>query len=165
MEINKQVNHHNIAMGIHIATFGKWIFPLGNFVLPILLWMVNSKKSDFIDKHGKEAINFQLSITLWTVILAFIGGGVIIGSMISGGPDLWQAMNGPHFPFTQDMGIFSTVVASGIICGTLIIALAVIDLVCTIKAAIKAHEGLDYHYPLTINFIPHTSIEEPSNTN
>lgn len=165
MAENKQINHHNIAMGIHIATFGKWIFPLGNFVLPILLWMVNSKKSNFIDKHGKEAINFQLSITLWTVILAFIGGGVIIGSMISGGPDLWQAMDGPRFPFAQDMGIFSTVVASGIICGTLIIALAVIDLVCTIKAAIKAHEGLDYHYPLTINFIPHTSIEEPSNTN
>lgn len=165
MAENKQINHHNIAMGIHIATFGKWIFPLGNFVLPILLWMVNSKKSNFIDKHGKEAINFQLSITLWTVILAFIGGGVIIGSMISGGPDLWQAMDGHRFPFAQDMGIFSTVVASGIICGTLIIALAVIDLVCTIKAAIKAHEGLDYHYPLTINFIPHTSIEEPSNTN
>jgi len=165
MEKNKQFNHHNIAMGIHLATFGKWIFPLGNFILPILLWMVNSKKSDFIDRHGKQAINFQLSITLWTVILAFIGGGIIIGSMISGGPDLWEAMDGDHFPFSSDMGIFSTIVASGVICGTLILALSIVDLVCTIKAAIKAHEGLDYKYPLTVNFIPDNTVKETLNTN
>ncbi|PRP66091.1 DUF4870 domain-containing protein [Nonlabens agnitus] len=165
MEKQQQNNHNNIAMGIHLATFGKWIFPLGNFILPILLWMVNSKKSDFIDRHGKQAINFQLSITLWTVILAFIGGGVIIGSMISGGPDLWQAMDGPSFPFANDLGIFSTIVASGVICGTLILALGIVDLVCTIKAAIRAHDGQEYRYPLTINFIPDTPVQETSNTN
>ncbi len=165
MKKNTTNNHHNIAMGIHLATFGKWVFPLGNFVLPILLWMVNSKKSDFIDRHGKQAINFQLSITLWTVILALIGGGVIIGSMISGGPALWDHFDRDYFPFSENMGIFSTIVASGIICGTLILALAVIDLVCTIKAAIRAHEGQDYSYPLTINFIPHTVSEESTNTN
>ncbi|MEP6277793.1 MAG: DUF4870 domain-containing protein, partial [Nonlabens ulvanivorans] len=139
--------------------------PLGNFILPILLWMINSKKSDFIDRHGKQAINFQMSITLYTIILAFIGGGIIIGSMISGGPSLWEAMDHGHdFPFWDDMGIFSTVIASGFICGTLILILAVTDLVCTIKAAIKAHDGDNYDYPLTINFIPHhTEVEVPNN--
>jgi len=165
MEKHTLNNHNNIAMGIHLATFGKWIFPLGNFILPILLWMVNSKKSDFIDRHGKQAINFQLSITLWTIILAFVGGGIIIGSMISGGPTLWEQMDGDYFPFAEDMGIFSTIVASGVICGTLILALAIVDLVCTIKAAIKAHDGEDYSYPLTINFIPDTTVQETSNTN
>jgi uncharacterized Tic20 family protein len=156
-------NHRNIAAGIHLLTFGKWIFPLGNFILPIILWMVNSKKSDFIDRHGKQAINFQLSITLYTVVLAFIGGGVIIGSMISGGPSLWEHMDGDYFPFTENMGIFSTIVASGIICGTLILALGVIDLVCTILAAIKAHQGEEYHYPLTINFLRDNSQQETTN--
>ncbi|OUS09408.1 hypothetical protein A9Q93_14050 [Nonlabens dokdonensis] len=156
MESTNQNNHHNIATGIHLLTFGKWLFPLGNFILPILLWMVNSKKSDFIDRHGKQAINFQISVTLYTIVLAFIGGGVIIGSMISGGPSLWEAMDhGGDFPFWNDMGIFSTIIASGVICGTAIFALGIIDLVCTIKAAIKAHDGEMYDYPLTINFIPH----------
>ena len=165
MESTNQNNHNNIATGIHLLTFGKWLFPLGNFILPILLWMINSKKSDFIDRHGKQAINFQISITLYTIVLAFIGGGIIIGSMISGGPSLWEAMNHGHdFPFWDDMGIFSTVIASGFICGTLILRRAVIDLVCTIKAAIKAHDGHDYNYPLTINFIPHhTEVEVPNN--
>lgn len=168
MEKNQQFNHRNIAMGIHIATFGKWIFPLGNFILPILLWMVTSKKSDFIDRHGKQAINFQLSITLWTVILALVGGGIIIGSMISGGPMLWDHFDHfdhDHFPFAENMGIFSTIVASGIICGTLILALAIVDLVCTIKAAVKAHDGEMYRYPLTVNFIPDTTVREKETTN
>lgn len=165
MESTNQNNHNNIATGIHLLTFGKWLFPLGNFILPILLWMINSKKSNFIDSHGKQAINFQMSITLYTIVLAFIGGGIIIGSMISGGPSLWEAMDHGHdFPFWDDMGIFSTVIASGFICGTLILVLAVIDLVCTIKAAIKAHDGDDYNYPLTINFIPlHNEVEVPNN--
>jgi len=165
MESTNQNNHNNIATGIHLLTFGKWLFPLGNFILPILLWMINSKKSNFIDRHGKQAINFQMSITLYTIILAFIGGGIIIGSMISGGPSLWEAMDHGHdFPFWDDMGIFSTVIASGFICGTLILILAVTDLVCTIKAAIKAHDGDNYDYPLTINFIPHhTEVEVPNN--
>ncbi|WP_298952788.1 DUF4870 domain-containing protein [uncultured Nonlabens sp.] len=165
MESTNSNNHHNIATGIHLLTFGKWLFPLGNFILPILLWMINSKKSDFIDRHGKQAINFQMSITLYTIVLAFIGGGIIIGSMISGGPSLWEAMDRGHdFPFWGEMGIFSTVIASGFICGSLLVILAVIDLVCTIKAAIKAHDGHDYNYPLTINFIPHhTEVEVPNN--
>ncbi|WP_194852071.1 DUF4870 domain-containing protein [Nonlabens antarcticus] len=165
MEKNTQFNHRNIAMAIHLATFGKWVFPLGNFILPILIWMINSKKSNFIDKHGKQAINFQLSITLWTVILALVGGGIIIGSMISGGPALWDQFDHGNFPFSENMGIFSTIVTSGIICGTLILALAIVDLVCTIKAAISAHEGRLYNYPLTINFIPDTAILEGETTN
>jgi hypothetical protein len=164
MNSSNQNNHNNIATGIHLLTFGKWIFPLGNFVLPILLWMINSKKSDFIDRHGKQAINFQISITLYTIVLAFIGGGIIIGSMISGGPSLWEAMDhGTNFPFWNDMGIFSTVIASGIICGTAIFILGVLDLVCTVKAAIKANDGEDYDYPITIHFIPRHEEVEGSN--
>ncbi|AZQ43999.1 DUF4870 domain-containing protein [Nonlabens ponticola] len=160
MENLPSSNHLNIAAGIHLLTFGKWLIPLGNFILPILLWMIHSKKSSFIDTHGKQAINFQLSITLYTVILAFIGGGVIIGSMISGGPTLWEHMDGNDFPFAQDLGTFSTIVASGIIAGTIIFALAVVDLFCTVKAAIRAHEGEIYRYPLTINFLREDTAQE-----
>lgn len=164
MENTTQNNHNNIAACIHLLTFGKWIFPLGNFILPIVLWMVNSKKSQFIDRNGKEALNFQISITLYTIVLAFIGGGVIIGTMISGGPMFWENVDDNSFFFTENMGIFSTVMASGIICGTAIFTLAIIDIVCTIKAAIKAKDGIDYQYPITINFIPnHLNAESTNN--
>ncbi len=163
MEHSTTKNHQTIAAGIHLLTFGKWIIPLGNFILPLILWMVNSKKSSFIDRHGKQALNFQISITLYTVILAFIGGGIIIGTMISGGPMLWENIDDSSFFFTENMGIFSTVMASGIICGTAILVLGIMDLVCTIQATIKALDGEEYKYPLTINFIPMASNNESIN--
>ena len=71
--------------------------------------------------------------------------------------------HGNDFPFWNDMGIFSTIIASGVICGTAILILGVIDLVCTIQAAIKAHDGKDYNYPITIHFIPHHEEAEIPN--
>lgn len=153
MENSITKNHRNIAAGIHLLTFGKWFFPLGNFILPLILWLVNADKSAFIDKNGREALNFQISMALYTVILAFIGGGIIIGSIISGGPLLWEAMDGHDFPFSNDMGTFSLIVGSGVICGSLILILAIVDLVCTIMAVSKALDGTIYKYPLTIKFL------------
>ena len=163
METTNQNNHNTISACIHLLTFGKWVFPLGNFVLPIILWMINSNKSRFIDHNGREAMNFQISLTLYTVLLAFIGGGIILGTMISGGPIFWENINDHSFFFTENMGIFSTVMASGIICGTAIVVLAIIDVVCTIKAAITAREGKHYEYPMTINFIRDQKINESTN--
>lgn len=167
MEKTTTNNHHNIAAVIHLSTFGKWLFPLGNLILPIVLWTINSKKSAFIDNHGKQAVNFQLSMTLYTVILAFVGGGVILGSMITGGPQLWEQLDGNAFPFNNNMGIFTTIIASGFICGTAILVLSITDFVCTIQAALKARDGLPYHYPLAINFISRQqpAVNEPINNN
>ena len=164
MKTTIKKNHNTIAASIHLLTFAKWVIPLGNFILPIVLWVINAKKSELIDKSGREALNFQISITLYTVVLAFIGGGVIIGSMISGGPMFWENIDEGSFFFTDNVGIFSTIMASGLICGTAILVLAVIDLVCTIKAAIKALDGESYSYPISIAFLPYT-IEEKETTN
>lgn len=161
---NTNLNNHNtIAASIHLLTFGKWLLPLGNFLLPLVLWMINAKKSDFIDRNGKEALNFQLSITLYTVVLAFVGGGIIIGSVISGGPLLWEHMENDTFLFSDNMGVFSTIMASGIICGTAILVLTIMDIVCTIKATSAAFNGDEYRYPITIQFIPHNAVDPSLN--
>lgn len=165
MEKELSKNSTTIATAIHLATFGKWIFPLGNFVIPIILWTANSKKSAFIESNGRQAINFQLSITLYTVILAFIGGGIIIGSMITGGPQLWEHLDGDGFPFTDSMGVFTTIVASGLICGTGILVLSITDLICTIQAAIAASNGRTYRYPISIPFLPQNAVEQPIKNN
>ena len=60
----------NIAAVIHLSTLTKYFFPLGNFIVPLIFWTMNKDKSDFIDTHGKQAINFQLSILLYAVIIA-----------------------------------------------------------------------------------------------
>ena len=53
-------HQRNIATFIHLSTFTRFIFPFGNFIAPIVLWSLNKDKSDYIDHHGKQAINFQI---------------------------------------------------------------------------------------------------------
>ena len=63
-------NHQkNIATFIHLSTFSRFVIPLGNYLGPIILWMVNKDKSEFVDAHGKQAINFQISILLYALII------------------------------------------------------------------------------------------------
>ncbi len=164
MKLTNPKQHYNIAAAVHLSTFGKWLFPLGNFIFPIVLWIVNGKKSEFIDSHGRSVLNFQLSITLYTILLAFIGGGIIIGTMVSGGPVFWDHMDTGNF-FAEDLGIISTIAASGFFCGVAILGLAIMDLVCTIQGAIKASDGKHYRYPLTIHFIPGQIVAQPSKKN
>ena len=63
-------NHQkNIATFIHLSTFSRFFIPFGNFMGPIVLWIANKDKSEFIDSHGKQIINFQISILLYAIIL------------------------------------------------------------------------------------------------
>ena len=69
MEDNHQ---NNIATFIHLSTFSRFIIPLGNFLGPIILWVANKDKSSFVDEHGKQAINFQISILLYSIIIGML---------------------------------------------------------------------------------------------
>ncbi|MGJ8684110.1 MAG: DUF4870 domain-containing protein [Nonlabens sp.] len=156
MENNLQNNHRNLATCIHLLSFGKWLFPLGNFILPILLWMMNSKKSDFVDHHGKQVINFQLSMTLYSIALFIIGAVIIVFAFASGGIEFIEAldrMDGDEWMHGQNMGIFATMLGVGILLGGAILLLGVIDLVYTIKGAMQANDGMLFKYPLTIPFL------------
>jgi uncharacterized Tic20 family protein len=78
-------NHHkNLATFIHLSTFSRFIIPFGNFIGPIVLWAANKEKSEFIDKHGKQAINFQISILLYAIIIGTISVPFFIFKLFKG---------------------------------------------------------------------------------
>ncbi len=56
------------ALFIHLSIFAGFLIPFGNIIAPVILWSLKRKESEYIDYHGKEVINFQISI----MILAFI---------------------------------------------------------------------------------------------
>ena len=45
---------------------------LGNIIGPLLLWLLKRQESQFVDDHGKEAVNFQISITIYAVVGCFL---------------------------------------------------------------------------------------------
>ncbi len=46
--------------------------PLGNLLGPLVVWLVKRDQSSFVDQQGREALNFQISITLYALVV-FIG--------------------------------------------------------------------------------------------
>ena len=108
-------DERTLAMFCHLSTFAVHVFPLGNIVAPLILWLVKKDTSPFLDYHGKQVLNFQISLIIWAIV-SFILAFVIIGIFF-------------------------------------LIALYIMDLVCTIIGAIKAQNGEYYVYPLTFQFI------------
>src|SRR5690554_5611797 len=98
--INK--NHKNIATFIHLSTFSRFLFPLGNFIGPIVLWVANKDKSEFIDTHGKQALNFQISILLYAIVLGMITIPFFIFNLLDGFQFInMDAFNSIHISLTK----------------------------------------------------------------
>lgn len=66
------------AMLAHISAIAGFIFPFGNIIGPLLIWILKKEEFPFVDDQGKEALNFQISITVY-VIVSIILVFVLIG--------------------------------------------------------------------------------------
>jgi len=105
----------NWAMFCHLSTFAGFIIPFGGIIGPLICWSAKKHESVFVDKNGKSALNFQLSVLLYSLICIPLML-IVIGFV------LWAA-------------------------------LFIFEIVCVIIASIKAAQGEDYKYPLSIPFI------------
>ncbi|MGB7786275.1 MAG: DUF4870 domain-containing protein [Salinimicrobium sp.] len=140
-----------VAALIHLSTFSQFFFPLGNFILPLILW--TAKKNDaFVNEHGKQALNFQISVYLYAIalILLTVAGVVLIGTSIS--------LEEPFYfdrSFRQigTAGEAMPLILYAVFMGLLMLSLFVLNIYAVISATVKAGEGHYYKYPLTINFI------------
>jgi uncharacterized protein len=52
-------------MFCHLSALAGFIVPLGSILGPLLIWQI--KKSEFpsVEQHGKEALNFQISVVIY----------------------------------------------------------------------------------------------------
>jgi len=145
----------NLSAIIHASTFSKYFIPFGNFILPLILWTINKKEHRFVDYNGKQALNFQISLFLYSVILGIISIPFFFSFFdwnFFDFPSLWDFnhidinLDRDHFRFGR---FFWPLGIGGLVQG----ALVVINVVYTILATIKTSEGQYFKYPLTIQFI------------
>lgn len=163
METTSSNPDKTVAAFIHISTFSKYFIPFGNFIFPLIFWTAK-QKDPFVDHHGKQALNFQISMFLYFILLACIGIAGII---------FW----GVHFNLSDPFIISEDFISIGhpqnlislfvfaTIMGLLFGALFILDIVVVILATIKASEGQLYNYPITINFIKSTDVDDHQSKN
>jgi len=140
----KNNSENTNAFLIHISAFAGYIFPFGSIITPLILWQTLKDKSPFLDKTGKEAINFNISFSLYI----FIASASII-------PFFFQSIFGifNHLDQVDFGGNFDTPFWGFFGFASLVSILSLIKIALIIIAAIKANNGELYEYPFTIKFI------------
>jgi uncharacterized Tic20 family protein len=140
----------NIATFIHLSTFSRFIIPLGNYLGPIILWIINKDKSEFIDTHGKQAINFQISILLYTLIMGTLTIPFFVFKFFNGLDFIdFHGFHDFHINIGEPSPLLY--VTGGL--GFIAIIGFILELVFIVIASLKARDGELYKYPLTINFL------------
>lgn len=152
-------HERNLSAIIHASTFSKYIIPFGNFILPLVLWTANKNEYKFVDYNGKQALNFQISLLLYSIVLGIISVPFFIGFLPNifdfghFGFDSLNNFNNLNISFDSDDFHFGKWLLPLGITGLLQGALFVINIVYTILATIRTNEGQIFKYPIAIHFI------------
>ncbi len=142
----------NTGTLLHLSALSQFIIPFGNFILPIVIWSSQKKESEFIDNHGKQVINFQLSLLLY----------YLVGFLVAGAFGLYYLFNVIKIKNLYEIDIdvenyggsqfWSLILIACIAVGVFIFS-KISEFILIIIASVKASNGEKYNYPLTINFL------------
>jgi len=76
------VDEKQLAMWTHLSAFAGFIIPFGNIIAPLVIWLTNKEKSSFVDTQGKEALNFQITVTI-AFVISMILTLIVIGVLLA----------------------------------------------------------------------------------
>jgi len=60
------------AVFCHLGAFAGYFFPLANIIVPLVLWLTKKDESELVDDHGRESVNFQISMLIYMIAAALL---------------------------------------------------------------------------------------------
>ena len=151
--IMETITEKNTATFTHLSALTQYFIPFGNYIFPIILWSSKKEESEFVDHNGKQVLNFQLSLLLYSLVLIMIA---IPSFIISAFKDTsFETLVHHHditfsnFNFENNIGMLTV----GLICVLIFGLLKVAEFFLIVYASIKTSNGEKYKYPITIPFI------------
>lgn len=83
LEINLKMNKDSsVAVLMHLLTFVGLVFPLGNIIAVLILWLVKRGTSEYLDEVGKEVLNFNISVIFWAILLTLLTF-TVVGAIVT----------------------------------------------------------------------------------
>ncbi len=111
---------------MHLVLLAHVIIPYLSIIALLVMWNVKKKDSVYIADHGREAMNFQISLIIYSIILPIIAFPIGLMFFIVGA--IPAVILAALFPY-------------------------VLGLVGMIMAAMAANRGEVFRYPMTIRFL------------
>ncbi|NMF83005.1 DUF4870 domain-containing protein [Nodosilinea sp. P-1105] len=56
------------AMIAHLSALAGFVIPFGNILGPLIVWLVKKDEMSFVNDQGKEALNFNISMTIYMLV-------------------------------------------------------------------------------------------------
>ena len=125
------------SMLCHISALAGLFFGLGNVIGPLIVWQIKKNELPEIEPHGKEALNFQLTILIVNIVAGILLIGVL-GTAFGFGR-FWRS---PFYLLSGGFGI-----------GSIIVIINLVAFILAVVAGLKANNGEAYKYPFAIRFI------------
>lgn len=71
-----------MGMLCHILALSGFVIPFGSIIGPLVIWLTQKDKSAFADYHGKESLNFQITVIIALLcclpLILLLGLGVLL---------------------------------------------------------------------------------------
>ncbi|MGQ7946738.1 DUF4870 domain-containing protein [Flavobacterium sp. WC2509] len=146
-------NEKKIAALVHLSTFSQYIIPFGNYIFPIIIWTSKKDESKFVDYNGKQALNFQLSVLIYSLVLAMIAIPAFISTILRN-ISFNELVHNEDIVFENfDFGNSIGLLTIGVLTLFAFVCMKVAEFFLIIYASVKASNGEEYNYPLTIPFL------------
>ena len=128
------------AAGAHLgalllALLTSWTAGIAGMLAAGAVWLLKRDSSPFVAAHAREAFNFNLSMFLYACAVCLVGV-LLLGATV----------------LTLGLGLILTLPA-GLVLLAAVAAIAVMWLVCSVIAAVRAWNGEEYRYPLTLRLL------------
>ena len=76
-------DERNMGLFAHLAALTGFVVPMvGNVVGPLVIWILQKDKSDFVADQGAEAINFNITVIIAAAVL-FAVSLTVVGLIIT----------------------------------------------------------------------------------
>jgi uncharacterized protein len=153
----KEKDQHQMriwAMLCHLSALLAWVLLFGlvflgiplylplNILLPLLIWRLKKSRYSWIDFQGRESLNFQISLTLYTLVGIIFSLLLVLGSC------------GIAVTTNNAINEVKTVLDGLLFVWMfLIMGLLLTQIFLVSFAAIKAYNGEHYRYPFTMRIL------------
>ena len=69
----------------HLSALAGLLIPFGNIIGPLVIWLMKRQEFPSVDAHGKEALNFQISVVIYVLVagvVAMVGMFFCVGLLV-----------------------------------------------------------------------------------
>ena len=149
----RQDNGSGLAALVHLsALIGVFGFFL-QIIMPLILWLIFRSGRPAVNRSGKEALNFQISMLLYQILFIILLVVVAIAVLGTGDFDAFSADMTDEELGDALIDLMERLIIPGVIAVFLIFAMFVFWVFMIFRAAVRAGQGDRADYLFAIQFI------------